>query len=186
MVDCRTASGLGRRTCSVLPTRAVLDASMPPSATICSRNSSTSASTGRFRILLGTMVDGAVSEGGPSGRAPCHGESASPRNCPRPGSHRSCARCRPRTSTCTRQALSVARAVPVRQLAAAELTTVLLRIAGDGSAPLDLRLEALAAVPGGLASVDSNTFDALRSGLEPDAAGSRYERPRRASSKRPS
>ena len=67
----------------------------------------------------------------------------------------------------TRQALSVARAVPVSQLAAAELTTVLQRIAGNGSTPLDLRLEALAAVPGGLSSVDSNTFDALRSGLQP-------------------
>ena len=66
----------------------------------------------------------------------------------------------------TRQALSVARAVPVSQLAAAELTTVLQRIAGNGSTPLDLRLEALAAVPGGLSSVDSNTFDALRSGLQ--------------------
>ena len=67
----------------------------------------------------------------------------------------------------TRQALSVARAVPVSQLAATELATALLRIASNGSTPLDLRLEALAAVPGGLSSVDSNTFDVLRSGLQP-------------------
>ncbi len=66
-----------------------------------------------------------------------------------------------------RQALSVARVVPVNQQGASDLHTALLRIAGSRSAPIDVRLEALAAVPGGLSAVDRDTFDVLRAGLEP-------------------
>ena len=66
-----------------------------------------------------------------------------------------------------RQAVGVARAVPVSGKGAIDVATALLHIAANRGAPLDLRLEALAAVPGGVTSVDAATFDVLRTGLEP-------------------
>lgn len=67
----------------------------------------------------------------------------------------------------TRAALSVARAAPPSKDAAAVLHAALLRLARDSASPLDLRIDALAALPGGLTRVDQDLFDLLRSGLEP-------------------
>ena len=67
----------------------------------------------------------------------------------------------------TRSAISVARAVPPSKDAAADLYAALLRVARDGALPLDVRIDALAALPGGLTRVDQDLFDLLRSGLEP-------------------
>ena len=67
----------------------------------------------------------------------------------------------------TRSAVSVARAAPPSKDAAADLHAALLRVARDSASPLDVRIDALAAVPGGLTSVDQGLFDLLRSGLEP-------------------
>jgi putative membrane-bound dehydrogenase-like protein len=66
-----------------------------------------------------------------------------------------------------RAAISVARAAPPSKDAAAVLHAALLRLARDSASPLDLRIDALAAVHGGLTSVDQGVFDLLRSGLEP-------------------
>ena len=67
----------------------------------------------------------------------------------------------------TRSAISVARAAPPSKDAAVDLHAALLRVARDGASPLDIRIDALAALPGGLTSVDQGLFDLLRSGLEP-------------------
>ena len=67
----------------------------------------------------------------------------------------------------TRSAISVARAAPPSKDAAADLHAALLRVARDSASPLDVRIDALAALPGGLTRVDQGLFDLLRSGLEP-------------------
>ena len=67
----------------------------------------------------------------------------------------------------TRSAIAVARAAPPSKDAAADVHAALLRVARDSASPLDVRLDALAALPGGLTSVDQGLFDLLRSGLEP-------------------
>jgi putative heme-binding domain-containing protein len=66
-----------------------------------------------------------------------------------------------------RSAVSVARAAPPAKDAAADLHAALLRVARDSASPLDVRIDALAALGGGLTSVDQGLFDLLRSGLEP-------------------
>ena len=67
----------------------------------------------------------------------------------------------------TRHAVSVARAAPASKDAASDLQAALLRVGRDSARPIEVRLDALAAVPGGLATVDQELFDLLRSGLEP-------------------
>ena len=67
----------------------------------------------------------------------------------------------------TRQAVSVARAVPPSKDAVADLQAALLHVARDNPWPIEVRLDALAAVPGGLTSVDRDLFDLLRTSLEP-------------------
>jgi putative heme-binding domain-containing protein len=67
----------------------------------------------------------------------------------------------------TRAAISVARAAPPSKDAAAVVHEALVRLARDSAAPLDVRIDALAALPGGLTRVDQDLFDLLRSGLQP-------------------
>jgi putative membrane-bound dehydrogenase-like protein len=67
----------------------------------------------------------------------------------------------------TRLALSVARAAPPSKDAVLAMQTTLLRVARDPALPLDVRLEALGAVHGGLTSVDPDLFDVVRTGLDP-------------------
>jgi putative membrane-bound dehydrogenase-like protein len=66
-----------------------------------------------------------------------------------------------------RLALSVARAAPPSKDAVLAVQTTLLRVARNAALPLDVRIDALGAVQGGLASVDPDVFDLLRTGLEP-------------------
>ena len=67
----------------------------------------------------------------------------------------------------TRGAVSVARAAPASRDSALDLQAALLRVARDSERPLEVRLDALAAVHGGLTSVDRELFDLLRTSLEP-------------------
>ena len=67
----------------------------------------------------------------------------------------------------TRHAVSVARAAPASKDAASDLQSALLRVGRDSARAVEVRLDALAAVPGGLATVDRELFDLLRTGLEP-------------------
>ncbi len=67
----------------------------------------------------------------------------------------------------TRLALSVARAAPPSKDAVLAVQTTLLRVARNAVLPLDVRLDALGAVHGGLTSVDPDLFDLLRTSLEP-------------------
>jgi putative membrane-bound dehydrogenase-like protein len=66
-----------------------------------------------------------------------------------------------------RQAVSVVRSAPPAEDAAQALNAALLRVARDGVVPVNVRLDALAAVHGGLSSVDADLFDLLRASLEP-------------------
>jgi putative membrane-bound dehydrogenase-like protein len=59
------------------------------------------------------------------------------------------------------QAVATVRALPLKRDAAGELPARLLRIGADEGKPADLRLQALAAVPEGLASVDDRSFGFL-------------------------
>jgi putative membrane-bound dehydrogenase-like protein len=67
----------------------------------------------------------------------------------------------------TRHALLVVRAAPPSKDAAADLHAALLRLARDMAVATGVRLDALAAVPGGLTRVDPDVFDLLRSSLDP-------------------
>ena len=67
----------------------------------------------------------------------------------------------------TRQAISVARGAPPPKQAAPDLQAALLRVARDAELPIELRLDALGAVQGGLTSVDRDLFDLLGKNLEP-------------------
>jgi putative membrane-bound dehydrogenase-like protein len=67
----------------------------------------------------------------------------------------------------TRSAILVARAAPPAKDAAADLQAALLRVARDTALPLDVRIDALTAFPGGVTRVDQDLFDLLRSGLAP-------------------
>ena len=66
-----------------------------------------------------------------------------------------------------RHAVAVVRAAPPSKDAAAELTAALLRVARDTAVPIGVRLDAVAAIPGGLTRVEPGEFDLLRAGLEP-------------------
>jgi putative membrane-bound dehydrogenase-like protein len=70
-------------------------------------------------------------------------------------------------SEVVRHAVTVARSAPAPKEAIAELDAALLRVARDGSQPLDARLEALGAVREGLTSLEPDLFGLLMSGLDP-------------------
>jgi putative membrane-bound dehydrogenase-like protein len=63
------------------------------------------------------------------------------------------------------QAVAVARGTPSSAASAAGLTAALLRVSRDERAAVDVRLDALGAAPGGLASVDPAAFDLLSRSL---------------------
>ena len=67
----------------------------------------------------------------------------------------------------TRAAVAVARAVPPAADTAQPLTEALLSVARDEQNPVDLRLDALAAIPGGLRTVDPDLFALLSGALAP-------------------
>ncbi len=69
-----------------------------------------------------------------------------------------------------RQGVSTARALAVAPAKGAALVAPLLAIAGREGSPADLRLEALAAVPGGLKTVAPPVFDFLLGRLDPENA----------------
>jgi putative membrane-bound dehydrogenase-like protein len=71
-------------------------------------------------------------------------------------------------SQLTRQAVATARALPLKADAARELGASLLTIGGKESAAADTRLDALAAVPGGLSEVSAPLFAFLIGALNPD------------------
>ena len=66
-----------------------------------------------------------------------------------------------------RHAVAVARAAPASREAAPDLKAALLRAARATVRTPDARLDALAAIHGGLTSVDADLFDLLRSSLAP-------------------
>ena len=67
----------------------------------------------------------------------------------------------------TRQAVSTARSLPAPKGGSPDLAAALLRVAHVASVPTDVRLDALAAVPGGLASVEPSSFEFLRANVDP-------------------
>jgi putative membrane-bound dehydrogenase-like protein len=64
------------------------------------------------------------------------------------------------------EAVSTARAVPAPKAGGEQIAAALLRVADTDGVPATVRLEALAAVPGGLSSVKSATFDLLLTALD--------------------
>jgi putative membrane-bound dehydrogenase-like protein len=66
----------------------------------------------------------------------------------------------------TRSAVAVARAMPPDKDGAATLNGALLRVARDAATPAETRLDALAAIDGGLSVVEPALFDLLRASLE--------------------
>lgn len=67
-----------------------------------------------------------------------------------------------------RQAVAAARSLPAPKEGAAELTGALMQVGRDDPAAVGLRLEALAAVPGGLSAVSAELFEFLYKHLSPD------------------
>jgi putative membrane-bound dehydrogenase-like protein len=63
-------------------------------------------------------------------------------------------------------AVDTARALPLPKEGAEELAAALRRVGANGELPVDVRLNALAAVPGGLGAVSSDMFEFLRSNLD--------------------
>ncbi len=66
----------------------------------------------------------------------------------------------------TREAVSVARAIPAAKGASDELQNALLQVAHDRARPAEVRVDALSARPAGSA-LDPELFDLLRTSLEP-------------------
>ncbi len=66
-----------------------------------------------------------------------------------------------------RHALAVARAAPPSKDAAPVLSVALMRVARDAGAPIDLRLDALAGIAGGLPRVEPDVFALLQQALSP-------------------
>ena len=66
----------------------------------------------------------------------------------------------------TRQAVSVARAIPAGKGAGDALQTALLYVARDRTRPADVRVDALSARPAG-ATLDADAFELLQTSLEP-------------------
>jgi putative membrane-bound dehydrogenase-like protein len=69
-----------------------------------------------------------------------------------------------------RAAIAAARQLPVPKIGGAELGSALQRIGRAGNLPADVRLGALAAVPGGVNEVDGELFDFLLASLAPTQA----------------
>jgi putative heme-binding domain-containing protein len=67
-----------------------------------------------------------------------------------------------------RAAVAAARALPLTRAGAGKLVARLLELAGDERRPADVRLGALAAVPGGMTEVSPGTFAFLRAKLDRD------------------
>jgi putative membrane-bound dehydrogenase-like protein len=67
-----------------------------------------------------------------------------------------------------RDAVSTARAVPVAKTQIAKLGAALMPVARDAKRPVDVRLGALAAMPGGLAEVEPALLDLLKGHLDPN------------------
>jgi putative heme-binding domain-containing protein len=65
-----------------------------------------------------------------------------------------------------REAVAAARALPIPKNLAEKITAELLRIAGKSPRPADVRLTALAAVPGGLAELNKPLFTFLQARLD--------------------
>ncbi len=73
------------------------------------------------------------------------------------------------------EAVDTARALPLPADGAAEITAALVKIAQAEERTLDLRLAALAAVPGGLSAIDPTVLKLLRAQLQEDQpAGQRF------------
>jgi putative membrane-bound dehydrogenase-like protein len=66
-----------------------------------------------------------------------------------------------------REAVSAARAVPAPKSGFTDLNSALLHLARDPQSPSEVRIEAMAAIPGGLMAVEPELFDLLRASLEP-------------------
>jgi putative membrane-bound dehydrogenase-like protein len=69
-----------------------------------------------------------------------------------------------------REAVLTARALPAPKKPSEAFITALLKIGRDGAVPVNVRLTALAAVPGGLSTVEPSLFDLLRSHLDREGA----------------
>ena len=67
----------------------------------------------------------------------------------------------------TRHAVSVARAVPASKETASDLSAALLRVARNSSTAVEVRLDALAGIPGGLTRVSQEEFELLCSAVAP-------------------
>ncbi len=67
----------------------------------------------------------------------------------------------------TREAVAIARAIPAAKDNAAILRDALLAVARGAANPLEVRLDALAAVEGGVSGAEPGIFDFLRACLEP-------------------
>jgi putative membrane-bound dehydrogenase-like protein len=74
------------------------------------------------------------------------------------------------SATEARQALAVLRSSPPPETSVAPLTAALVRAARDESRPEEVRVGALAAVPGGMRAVGPGEFALLQSSLRPDRA----------------
>jgi putative heme-binding domain-containing protein len=67
-----------------------------------------------------------------------------------------------------RQAVSTARALPTPKNVPPEFRTALESVGRNSRLAAEIRLEALAAVPGGVSQVDERLFDLLKSSVSPD------------------
>ncbi len=65
--------------------------------------------------------------------------------------------------------VAVLRALPIKGDGAAKIRSGLLTIAADENVPIGVRLDAMAAVPGGLGAVNATLFEFVRKNLAPDA-----------------
>ena len=72
-----------------------------------------------------------------------------------------------RENAVTQAAVATLRALPLPKGKHPALTDALLAVGRDPARPVDLRLEALAAVPGGLKEIEAPLFDLLRQSLDP-------------------
>jgi putative membrane-bound dehydrogenase-like protein len=67
-----------------------------------------------------------------------------------------------------RRAVSVLRAAPAAGDGARDIEAGLSRVARSAARPIDLRIDALAAVPGGMTPVDAQAFEVLTTALRPE------------------
>ena len=167
-MDRRPPPGLGQRAGRVLPGAPDRrESHAPRRATSCSRSSSSSAENPAIQELLAATVERAASQ---DERLTALRAMARTRAKELPPVVDRAARARARRPRARGHAPARSRSRarrPPSKDAAAELHAALLRVARDSASPLDVRLDALAAIRGGLTSVDPGVFDLLRTGLEP-------------------